>query len=336
MLNGVTVTESGNDPATRFCGWLFAMNGATVTRIVPSGIDKGSDRWSEGFLNARKTVIGSENLTGSTWNDLLESDVVIADPDFDWNAVGSPTITGTVDAFSPDGPYANWRGNELVFTTLAGATGYTLSRDGTPVYGYGDRYQYLAGMYLYQSLCACLLQEAHDRDAAPSSPRVRVSNFESVVSMLPYLTTQYEYNQNESTAEQSGPRFVSACTDGYVVTYAGFAWLPIATALGRMDLVDDPRFVDNNARFGNVADLGEIIDAWASTMTVEEACRIGQKHNVAVTEVRSPSAALADEALERHGAWLDVPIDGGAGRIPAVPYTVDGLRPHMLDFEGAR
>ena len=334
MLEGLTVIEVGEEPAVRFCGWLFAMNDATVVRLADSDRQSPrSDSWNEHYLNTRKSIVAPESVDATRRAELsADADIVIGDPDIDWAQFDSNrSITGTVDGFGVDGPYAAWQGNELVYATLGGASGYTFTREGTPVYGFGDRYQYLAGMYLYQAVCACVLQADMNRATpeATTVPRVRISNFESVVSLLPYLTTQYEYNGVESTTEQSGPRFVSECEDGFIVVYAGFAWEPIATALDRLDLLDDVRFVENGARFENIAALGEVLDEWAATKTVEQACSAGRERNVAITEVRSPEAALSEESLAHRGAWYDLRVDGKKGRIPAMPYTANDVRPHV-------
>lgn len=334
MLEGLTVIEVGEEPAVRFCGWLFAMNGATVVRLAEPGPGSPhADSWSEHYLNARKSLVLPDAPHAARHAESTsDADVVIGDPDTDWSQFdGNRSVTGTVDGFGVDGPYANWQGNELVYATLGGASGYTFTREGTPVYGYGDRYQYLAGMYLYQAVCACLLQADLNKGGpeAATVPRVRISNFESVVSLLPYLTTQYEYNGVESTTEQSGPRFVSQCKDGFIVVYAGFAWEPIATTLERPDLLTDERFVENGARFDNILALGEVLDEWSATRSVEQACSAGREHNVAITEVRDPEAALREESLSRRGAWYDLAVDSRDGRIPAMPYTADDVRPHI-------
>lgn len=336
MLEDRKIIEIGEEPAVRFCGWLFAMNGAVVTRLAQN--DKKtprSDSWSDTYLNTQKTLSDPRSLSKKAYEQLVtDSDIVIADPDIDWTPFsGVRAITGTVDPFAVDGPYANWQGTELIYATLGGATGYTFTRDDLPVYGYGDRFQYLAGMYLYQSLCACLLQAdlTGQTTGISASPRVRVSNFESVVSLLPYLTTQYEYNGAESTKEQSGPRFVNQCTDGFVVVYAGSSWAPIARALDRIDLLEDPRFVDNGARFENMVALEKILDEWASTKTVADACRAGEHHNVAITAIRSPEAALDEASLDQRGAWYGFDMNGRRARVPTMPYTVDGRRPHVTE-----
>ncbi|WP_134323798.1 CoA transferase [Cumulibacter soli] len=312
LLDGVSVLESGDEPAVRFCGWMLAANGATVFCRTPQ---ESSDRYSTDFLDSGKSYA----------DDTVHVDIVIADPDYDWESVPAKVITGTVYPFRPTGPYADWTGNELVYSSLGGASGYTVSREGVPAYGYGDRYQYLAGQHLFQGVTASYLQRLIDPESATgAAPLVEVSNFETVVTTLPYPTTQYQYNGDESVLEQSGPRFVSRCSDGFVVIYAGFAWDPIAATIGRDDLLTDERFVENDARFRHVAELGEVFDDWAAARTVEQACNEGKTHNVAVTPVRPAAEALRDEDLLRRGVFT---LDrSGEGLVPAIPYTVNGHR----------
>jgi len=323
MLGGIHVVSIGHSPAIRFCGWTFANNGAQVT-VVRSG--DPTDRWSDGFLNQGSTVVDDAD-TGQLGSLIKNVDILIADPDFDWKSLDTVQrpITGTVHPFGPDGPYADWHGNELIYASLGGASLYTLNRDGTPVYGFGDRYQYLAGVYLYTALTSCLLKE---NPSSSALPQVQVSAYESVVSLLPYLTTQYEYNGSGSTQEQSGPRYVCKCRDGWVAIYAGRDWSDIAAVLSDPALEDDERFIGEGNRFANSEALNVLFDSWCADKALEEACALGEKQNVAISAVRSPAFMLDDPALAARDGWRDTVVGDRPGRVPVLPYTVNGRRPH--------
>ncbi|MGQ2912188.1 CoA transferase [Aeromicrobium sp.] len=302
-LAHVQVLDAGTTPAARYCGWLFVQNGATVVDAGTHGPQVPPE--AVAFLDTGKT---SSPVDGAY-------DVVLIDAgSADVADVAAGALTGRVDTFGPDGPRAHWQADELVLAALGGAAGYTRGRDGAPVYGFGLRYQYLAGLYLYLGLTAALSDPA-----SPTGREISVSELETVASLLPYATTQYAYNGSESILEQSGPRFVVGCTDGWLVVYAGLAWPALVGMLGRDDLANDERFVALDVRFRHVQELGEVFEAWGVGLTVAEALAAATAHDVAATAVRSPAEVLADEELAARGTWHDV--DGG-GLAPSLPYLV--------------
>jgi crotonobetainyl-CoA:carnitine CoA-transferase CaiB-like acyl-CoA transferase len=331
VLSGLRVLEVSKDPAVRFCGWMFASNGAAVTRIErPDPATDRADRWSDAYLNTGKNVLNASD--DDLVPLLIDAHIVIADSDFDWVSVGEanicpPPITGTVDAFGHDGPCANWQSSEAVLASLGGASIYTRDRAGTPVYGFGDRYQYLTGVYLYTTLVSCHLAGQRPAVDATQWPLVRISAFESVVSLLPYLTTQYEYNGSQSVLEQSGPRFICRCSDGFVVIYAGLGWSDLVAVLGDRTLAGDERFVRQARRFEHIEELTAIFDAWCADRTVREAEAAGHQHDVAICAVTEPERVLADPDLDRRDAWAEICIGAAIGRVPKLPYTVNGHRP---------
>lgn len=308
-LSHVRVLDAGTSPASRYCGWLFVQNGATVVdagshgpQVTPEAAD---------FLDTGKAAGSPDGALDGTF------DVVLVDagtPEDLLQRVEGATVTGRVDRYGPVGPRADWQADELVLAALGGAAAYTRGRDGAPVYGFGLRYQYLAGLYLYLGLTAALADEG-----APAGREIAVSELETVASLLPYATTQFAYNGSESILEQSGPRFVVGCADGWLVVYAGLAWPALVGMLDRPDLADDERFVALDVRFRHVAELGALFDDWGAQRTVAEALAAATEHDVAATAVRSPAEVLADEELAARGTWH--PVDGG-GVAPSLPYLV--------------
>ena len=149
-------------------------------------------------------------------------DVVLADADADWSAlVASTRVTsGTVDTCAPGSARHGWHMPEIVLAALGGAASYTHTDEGRSVYGNGHRFQYLAGQYLYVALTA-MIGIPTDGHRPPEHPRVRVHADEVVAALLPYDTTQYAYNDTTTTVEQSVPRFLAECLDGYLCVYAG-------------------------------------------------------------------------------------------------------------------
>lgn len=318
------VVQLGGGPGLRFCSWMFARAGHDVV-VVDTGDPASAsvDRFGAAFLDEG---IHTLELAGSSLSEALaDCDVVLGDGGLGWETVAAAmpvgALTGAVDDFGPHGPYAGWQGAELVFTTQGGAAAYTTSPDGTPVYGYGDRYQYLTGLQLHIALLAVLLSAGNRRPE--SVPAVHASVFETVVWTLPYPTTQFQYNGRTSIAEQSGPRFVCRCgDDGWVAVYAGRDWIDMMRLLDGRVQGDDQRFVELHERFRHAVSLGKLFDDWCAERTTDQAVADGAAHDVAVTTIRSP----ADVVREQGSADVGLPYHRiAAARMPqGVPERASG------------
>jgi crotonobetainyl-CoA:carnitine CoA-transferase CaiB-like acyl-CoA transferase len=319
-LEGLVVAQFGSDPAIDFTGWVFAQSGATVlTAVDPSPGPWGQCR--DAFRGAGKTHVSLQELTARS----ADADVAVAGPELDWTTVAAPALTGSVTAFPEATPYSGWSAGEAVLASLGGATAYTTSQDGVPVYGFGDRYQYLTGWLLYTALVSCLVA---GESPTPRTPTVVINQLEAVTYLLPYGTAQVDYNGSVETVEQSGPRFVSRCLDGHVAIYAGGRWGDVAALLGDEALEADPRFLTPAARFRHVAELDEILAAWCARQTVASAELQALRHSVAISRIMTLDDVLADDHLRSEDVWQSVATaDGRSGLAPRLPYRIDGLRP---------
>jgi crotonobetainyl-CoA:carnitine CoA-transferase CaiB-like acyl-CoA transferase len=323
------VLDLTTDVAGAYCALQFAKCGADVDRIDGDEPPSGWAVYLDAYLHAGKNrTRGGRDLAG------LQAaagayDAVIGDPDLPWADLAGHlrdgAVTATVDPFGETGPYRDWRGTELVFASAGGATGYTRAPDGEPVFGFGHRYEMLAGLYLFTAACAALGGEPGPGE--PRVPAIRVSAMETVASVLPYLTTQYVYNGSLSTVEQSGPRYTGACRDGYVVIYAGGPWTDIVAMFERPELDGDARFATPGARFRNEAELGRMFADWCGARTVAEVVAAADRANVAICPAVGLADVLGDEQLALRDGWEPVEVPGvGTGRAPREPYVVNRWR----------
>jgi crotonobetainyl-CoA:carnitine CoA-transferase CaiB-like acyl-CoA transferase len=319
LLAGVHVHEAASSPAVRFCGRLFALAGARVHRYSPNEVHpKAADAPAlDLFLDDAKTLVREPLLP----TRVHAGDVVLGDADADWSALvaGAQVTSGTVDTCAPESSRHGWHMPEIVLSALGGAASYTRTDDGRPVYGNGHRFQYLAGQYLYVALTAMIGVPA-DGHRPSEHPRVRVHADEVVAALLPYGTTQYAYNGTTTTVEQSGPRFLAECLDGYLCVYAGGPWPALASML---DLeADDDRFDRFAARFSNVDVLGEFVQRWAKGLTLDQAVGRAHASSVAVAPCYDLVRTLEDETLWQNGAFLASRDDGVEITVPGLPYAV--------------
>ena len=88
----------------------------------------------------------------------------------------------------------------------------------------------------------------------------------------------------------------------------------LCTAMGRPELVEDPRFKDHLIRLQdeNAVAILEIIGQWARKMEVEEIETLGEKHGFAATRVLSVKDIVEDKNFRERGsiAFVDDPLLG--------------------------
>ncbi len=95
-----------------------------------------------------------------------------------------------------------------------------------------------------------------------------------------------------------------------------------AAAMGRPDLVDDPRFADVADRLANFDELGDIIRDFAAGVPDADTFEsIFAQHQLAVGKVRQPGELTATDWAAARGAVVDIDDRGGGSiRVPNVPW----------------
>ena len=95
-----------------------------------------------------------------------------------------------------------------------------------------------------------------------------------------------------------------------------------AAAMGRPDLVDDPRFADVADRLANFDELGDIIRDFAAGVPDADTFEaIFADHQLAVGKVRQPGELTATDWAAARGAVVDIDDRaGGSIRVPNVPW----------------
>ena len=155
---------------------------------------------------------------------------------------GCDGIIVVVSEFSGNGPYAAWRGAEIVHQALSGLMYITGEGDRVPLYGIGRRSYYAAGVYAYIG-SASLLHEMIRTGAGGAT--LEISVHDAAVSTEQNLSTQWSYSR---TITRRGsvlrPKLQIKCRDGWVSCFARPEhWPSICEAFHADELLDDPRFL---------------------------------------------------------------------------------------------
>lgn len=110
-------------------------------------------------------------------------------------------------------------------------------------------------------------------------------------------------------------------------------------AMGRPELVDDPRFAGRDGRVAHADELHGLISAWAADRSLAEVVAVLDAHGAPAAEVRDPSRAVRDPLVLARGEVVRLldPADGGVELfgtgIPIVlsgsETTLDRPAPHL-------
>ena len=141
-------------------------------------------------------------------------------------------------------------------------------------------------------------------------------------------------NRHPSTA----PRNIYETADGYMTMSASNQKIfeRVARAIGKPELVDDPRFEDNQARVEHVEALDAEIEEWTQRHPTDEAIELLESHDAIVGPVYDVSDIVDDEQYNARDDIVAVDDDdiGTVRTFGAVPKF--SRTPGDIEFMGPR
>ncbi|MEP7740167.1 CaiB/BaiF CoA-transferase family protein [Nocardioides sp. 31GB23] len=167
------------------------------------------------------------------------------------------------------GPLEAWPATDPVVQAMSGVMSVTGEIDGGPVLIGVPIADYAGAMQVIQSSLLGLIA----RGRTGEGQYIEVSMLHALMAALTtrlalYWATGEEPERLGGAHSAVAPYNVFETKDGYMVAGvwgAGEAWPKFCDALGRPDLVDDPRFTDNKLRVGNRHLLVPIIESITRT-----------------------------------------------------------------------
>lgn len=243
-----------------------------------------------------------------------------------FKAVNPGVIMVSVSAFGRTGPLAHKTGYDWIAQAFSGLMAMTGPKHGPPHpvgIGICDSN---AGVHGFAAIGYALFH------------RGRTGHGQYIdLSMVDAMYHMHEYNvHGRSVAgaafkperfgahhEMIAPFGVFKGPSGYfVIAVLQLQWSGLCTAIGRPDLVDDPRFVDGASRARHQADLIALIEAWASGYADNAAViAVLDEHRVPAAPVLNPLETLDHAYFHARGMVRDVgdPILGTV-QVPGFPF----------------
>jgi crotonobetainyl-CoA:carnitine CoA-transferase CaiB-like acyl-CoA transferase len=328
LLSGVTILELGQVIAGTYGGTILADMGAEVIKIEPFTGDAARNatiaplRGESSihlFMNRGKksVVVDLKSTEGlEIFYSLVEqADVVIdnfrpgvmARLGIDHEALKKrkpSIITVSVTGFGETGPERDRPAFDLVIQAFSGHVDITGHPDAPPA-RVGIPIADLAGGIF---TCISVLGALVGRGLHGDGHHADVAMLDSLVSMLTYdavgfLNGSAEVSRQGTAHAHMVPWQAFQVKDGYVVVAVRDEkfWRNLCDAVGRPDLKNDPRTIDNSARVANRQFLVELLDEVFITRTKDEWMAILDEFDIPAAPVNDFAGIFSDPQVEARG-----------------------------------
>ncbi|MEP7215320.1 MAG: CoA transferase [Anaerolineaceae bacterium] len=354
-LRGLRVLELATGVSGPYCGKLLAGLGADVIKLEPPlgdpsrhagpfPRDAPNPNASGLFLHLNT---GKRSATFDTWPNLAAplaaslvegADVLLLSLCSAELAVASinvedlqrqhPRLVVTnVTTFGMTGPYANYRGGELIAYALGGYMMLTGSPEREPLKAYGDLIQYQAGGQAALGTMAALFA----RERSGRGQLVDVSAMEAATFLLGGVEQNaYFYGQvarRNGTRllgfppEHSYPSTIRPCADGFVHCHSNNRFADLLGAL-----IPDPRLTDPDllrTPTGHADEIDAAMDGWLVDKTRIDIVRQAQELRLPFTEVMEPGEVMLEAHHKERGSFVEVNHpQAGPLLQPAAPFRM--------------
>ncbi|MEN9718724.1 MAG: hypothetical protein RIQ99_1602 [Pseudomonadota bacterium] len=331
-LAGIKVVEFGQLIAGPFCGQLLGDMGADVIKVEPPQIGDPMRTWGNGQHKVWWNVIArnkrsvTANLRVPEGQDLArrllaDADIMIENfkpgtmekwglgPD-ELHAINPRLIIVRMSGYGQTGPYS----------TRAGYGGIGEAMGGwRAIVGDPDRPPSRMGVSIGDTLAAtygCMgaLAALRARETSGQGQVVDSALYEAVLQVMESLVPEYDVmgivrQRSGSILPGIAPSNVYCCADGeYMIGGNGDTiFARLAQAMGRPELASDPRYATHVARGQNQTELDDLINAWTSTLTVDQLEALMIAHSVPAGRIYTGAEMLADPHFAAREAIVAVP-----------------------------
>ncbi|MDA8107185.1 MAG: CaiB/BaiF CoA-transferase family protein [Betaproteobacteria bacterium] len=356
-LAGVRVLELGSLIAGPFCAKTLADFGAEVVKIEPPGDGDPLRRWRRmrngvslwWHVQSRNKKSVTVDLRRAEGQEIVRrlargADIVIENfrPgalekwNLGWDELSKENpklVMVRISGYGQSGPYRDRPGFAAIAEAVGGLRYVTGFPDRPPVrpnLSIGDTLASLHGVI------GALLALVHLKNGGGGQV-IDVALYESVFNVMESLLP--EYDADGTIRERSGsslpgiaPSNLYPCRDGSYVLIAGNAdslYRRLMTAIGRIDLRDDPALAKNDGRAAQMERIDAAIGAWTAGRSQAEVLAAMEAAEVPAGRIYSVADIAADQHFAARGMIEQVVAGDGE------PLRVPGVIPKLSATPGA-
>jgi crotonobetainyl-CoA:carnitine CoA-transferase CaiB-like acyl-CoA transferase len=360
-LEGVRVLDLSQFEAGPSCTEALAWLGAEVVkvenpkggepgRVLGSGPAPGADAYYFMIYNANKKSV-TVNLKSERGIALVEDMARRADVFVEnfapgaierlglgWkvlHALNPRLVYAQVKGFGDGGPYENNLAFDMIAQACGGTMAITGERDGKPCKPGPTLGDTGTGMLLAIGILGALYQ----RHTTGKGRRLQIAMQDAQLQYTRGAFVQHARsgqpamrNGAKPLAGGMAPSGIYPCRPGgpndYVYVFTSHAnpehWRRLLRAIGREDLIDDPRFATREARSQHEAEIDQMITEWTRRHDKHEAMRLIGAAGVPAGAVLDTGDLLAEPSFETRGIIQTMRHPKGELRMPAFPMRFDG------------
>ncbi len=332
-LDGMRVLEITQVMSGPFCGLLLGDLGADVIKVEKPGGDD-SRRMSPPVINGESVAFMAINrnkrglglnLKAEDAREIfrslaVKSDVLIenfrprAMEDFglgygDLSALNPALIYCSISGFGQTGPYRDRRGFDLVAQAMSGLMSITGDADQPPVKVGVPIADLNAGIYACYAILAAYIHrlktgEGQRIDTSLLEGGLAYTFWESSI----YFATGESPPPMGSAHRLSAPYQALRAADGYLALGAANqrTWEQLCDAIGRKDLLTDPRFATNADRTKHQSELADILEAVFATRSIGEWLTVLEQAGVPAGPVYDMEQVYGDPQVQEREMVVDV------------------------------
>lgn len=341
-LAGIRVVEVATGVSGPYCGKLLAGLGASVHKVEPPDGDETRregpfpgdlpDPERSGLFLHLNTGKLSITLQLSLPEDravfdalLAEADVLILNQQPSELATAGIALDAVrarfphlaivdITTFGLTGPYAAYKGRELIAYAASGYMMLTGDPRREPIKAYGSLVHYQAGVHAALATLAALFA----REATGQGQLIDVSVTEAGtfllggVEQLAYFYGRIERRNGTRLLgfppQHSYPSTIRPCKDGYVHCHSNNRYLDLLGAL-----IPNPRLLEPDlleTMMGHADEIDAIMDEWLADKERKEVVRMAQELRLPFTEVMRPGEVMKDPHHQERGSFVTIDHPG--------------------------
>ena len=353
-LAGIIVLDLGQVYQGPYATLLMAKAGADVIKIEPPQGEPLRRRAPKGksttfpiaMLNGNKRAI-TLNLKHERGRELLfemarKGDVLLenfAPGVMDrlgcgWSVlheVNPRLVYASGSGYGLSGPDRDNLAMDLTIQAVSGLIASTGFPDAPPVKAGPAVVDFISGIHLYAATITALFERERTGKGRLVEVAMQEAAYATLTSQLHALFDNgVPPGRTGNSSHGRVPINVYPTNDGYVALNVAVEehWHNLLKAMGREELRDDPRFVDNAARVRHRAETDAAIAAWTSTLGKMEVFSIAKRYRIPLAPVRDVDEVMHDPHMHGRGFLEEIEHDEiGRLVVPNSPLRFHGTDP---------